>query len=88
MKKKIKPIEPKIIGANAIYEAVVRRDVSKNWNYFDPIIRKEEIIYITDLDTFKVGNGKSKFSELPSYKQTFFGDVWMHRGTDIGGIRK
>ncbi|MGL5691102.1 MAG: hypothetical protein ACRDD8_09800, partial [Bacteroidales bacterium] len=42
-----------------------RQDTLANWNLANPILKDGEFILIKDTAEYKVGNGVSKFSELP-----------------------
>lgn len=49
-------------------KVLLRRDTEENWNKYNPILKKHEIVKIflnNNESKFKVGDGISKYSELP-----------------------
>lgn len=89
MRKKTKPVVhpvPKVFDSNAVSVAYPRRDTKKNWDYFDPTLRKDELAWESDTNRFKIGDGKKKYTELDYFSKTTF--VWgstghFHVGRDI-----
>ena len=49
--------------------ALIRRDFSWNWNRVNPVLDAEELSYEIDTDTFRLGDGVSKWSMLESYSK-------------------
>lgn len=58
------------------YKIQLKRDVLANWEKFNPILADGEIGLVANLDNpkkytkLKIGNGVSKFSELPWFEQS------------------
>lgn len=49
-------------------KVILRRDTKENWEKYNPVLKKNEIIKIffeNDLPKFKIGDGFSKYSDLP-----------------------
>lgn len=48
-------------------DALVRRDIEARWAEVNPVLATDELGYATDTDTFRVGDGESKWLDLPKY---------------------
>lgn len=49
-------------------KVILRRDTKENWEKYNPVLKKNEIVKIffkNDLPKFKIGDGFSKYSDLP-----------------------
>lgn len=59
-----------IIGGDAIYSCLIslRSTSRENWLLADPVLAQHEITYDTTANAFKIGNGNSRWSELPYTK--------------------
>lgn len=42
----------------------LRRGSAKEWKSVNPILMESELIHVTDQDTFRIGDGKTKFNDL------------------------
>lgn len=60
-------IEPTIYSGKTGFRAVARRDILSKWEGIDPILRLNEIAYMSDTDEFVIGDGVSKWSDLDRY---------------------
>ena len=49
------------------YRILLRRDLSQNWNYNDPVLMSGEPGYEMDNRKFKMGDGQTPWSQLPYY---------------------
>ena len=49
------------------YRILLRRDLSQNWNYNDPVLMSGEPGYEMDTRKFKMGDGQTPWSQLPYY---------------------
>ena len=49
--------------------ALIRRDFSWNWRNTNPVLADEELGYEVDSDTFKLGDGKTKWLLLKPYSK-------------------
>lgn len=49
------------------YRILLRRDLSQNWNYNDPVLMSGEPGYEMDSRKFKMGDGQTPWSQLPYY---------------------
>lgn len=49
------------------YRILLRRDLSQNWNYNDPVLMTGEPGYEMDTRKFKMGDGQTPWSQLPYY---------------------
>jgi hypothetical protein len=49
------------------YRILLRRDLSENWNYNDPVLMSGEPGYEMDTRKFKMGDGQTPWSQLPYY---------------------
>jgi hypothetical protein len=47
------------------YRILLRRDLSQNWNYNDPVLMSGEPGYEMDTRKFKMGDGQTPWSQLP-----------------------
>ncbi len=58
-----------IIGGGVIEEyshlIQLRSGTAEEWALEDPIIRRDEVVYDRTANSIKIGNGTSRFSELP-----------------------
>lgn len=43
---------------------IIRRDTDENWKKHNPILKYKELIYITDLKKYKMGDGNSSYNDL------------------------
>lgn len=56
-------------------QSTYKYDTLTNWEKAKNFIPKEnEIIYYTDINNFKKGDGKTKVNDLPFYIQTYNGE--------------
>ena len=45
---------------------IIKQDTTENWNKAKNFIPKEnELIFYTDTEQYKIGNGKTKINDLP-----------------------
>jgi len=49
------------------YRILLRRDLSQNWNYNDPVLMSGEPGYEMDTRKFKIGDGQTPWSQLQYY---------------------
>jgi hypothetical protein len=49
------------------YRILLRRDLSQNWNYNDPVLMSGEPGYEMDSRKLKLGDGQTPWSQLPYY---------------------
>jgi hypothetical protein len=49
------------------YRILLRRDLSQNWNYNDPVLMSGEPGYEMDTRKLKLGDGQTPWSQLPYY---------------------
>ena len=49
------------------YRILLRRDLSQNWDYNDPVLMTGEPGYEIDTRKFKMGDGQTPWSQLPYY---------------------
>jgi hypothetical protein len=49
-------------------EILLRRDTTENWLKHNPILLKNELSIMIDSPLFKIGDGVSKWADLPFYK--------------------
>lgn len=49
------------------FKCIVRHDSVENWEEFDPVLRERELVMAYDggLTGYKLGDGRSKWSDLP-----------------------
>ena len=49
------------------FKCIVRYDSVENWEEFDPVLRERELVMAYDggLTGYKLGDGRSKWSDLP-----------------------
>ena len=52
-------------GVNEFHVIQLRAGSTATWNEFNPIINKNEIVYDTTKNAFKVGNGEDTWSDIP-----------------------
>lgn len=48
---------------------LLRKDTNANWSLYNPILAHGEIIYVTDTNKLKIGDGIHTFLELPEFPQ-------------------
>lgn len=51
-----------------------RNDIESNWKLSNPILLVGEMAVSTDINNFKVGDGKTAWKDLPYYMQSLTDD--------------
>jgi hypothetical protein len=70
-----------------------RRDYEEKWLENNPVLKEKEMVVSINKDTicYKLGNGKSSYSELPFvdlFKALMLGYVYLPESTIINGVEK
>ena len=47
-----------------------RNDIEANWRLYNPVLLEGEVAFSTDVYNIKIGDGVSKWSDLPYYMES------------------